>query len=161
MCNSQHLFNFHVKNVALSVCGCILLAGCAMQKTEPHDASDTQDMVTTAAKQIHEELIELRSMLDGKKKVPDTNRPYAGPLAKPVMFSWVGPAIPAIRTVAELIDFQLEVQGHLSKVSPIIRIDAKKRPALSVLEDIGWQCGPSMGVVVRESEKTIYVFFEK
>ena len=158
------LSNFSMKKIVFLAYFCINLtatAGCTMQKMDVPETSYTSDMVSTAAKQIHEDLIDLRSILDNKQSIPNMNTSYTGILTKPISLTWIGPAVPAIQAVAKLINFTVEIHGHLSKISPVIKIESVERSALSVLEDIGWQCGPSMGVVVKENEKKIYVFFEK
>lgn len=81
-----------------------------------------------------------------------------GPLSEPVTLKWFGPALPAIQSVAQMINYTVEVKGHRSGPSPVVHLDVTQKSALAVLEDIGWQAGAGLGLVVKEDLRTLYVF---
>jgi len=155
------------KLVKLTACTVLVgfMPGCMAMKAkvpeqQPHaELKETRDSITRAAELIHNDLQSLRKM----QEKPGTPLPVPSPvatgaLARPVTLQWAGPALPAVATVAEMIGYKLDAKGFVTKSQPIIYITAKDKTALSVLEDIGWQAGADMGVVVSEKDRTIYVF---
>lgn len=142
----------------------LVQAGCAAEtKSAPEQPLEaaTRTTLEAAAQQIQGDLMNLNTGTSSAHLQPPAvaTPPVMGPLAQPVTIRWAGPPLPAIQAVARMIGYSVEVRGRAGRQLPVITLEATEKQALSVLEDIGWQCGPALGLVVKEDQHTLYVFF--
>jgi hypothetical protein len=64
-----------------------------------------------------------------------------------------------VKTLADMIGYDFKVVGRKPIQERLVSIDALDVPAFNVLEDLGWQAGENIGVVVDQTQKTIQIAY--
>jgi hypothetical protein len=114
--------------------------------------------------EIHKQLVKLSKI--NQQKVKDTwgdvevvKTPTSGTLSQPVTFRWSGPLQDAVKTLSDMIGYDFKVVGRKPIQERLVSIDALDIPAFNILEDLGWQAGENIGVVVDQTQKTIQIAY--
>jgi len=133
----------------------LALTGCATAR--PESDPIILDLNRSAA-QISQQLTAL-SASKPATHVAVYPAPRTGPLATPITLAWSGPLVPAVKTVADLIGFRVQVTGREPSLPVLVRVDAKRRPAFLCLQDIGWQSGKYAGITVLPERRLVQVVY--
>ena len=140
--------------------------GCAHTTPEPvkSEAPSVVDDFQKSADKIHGELVKLTRVQQQKnsemlQKAKIASVPEEGPLSEPITLSWSGPIEQAVGMIAEIIGYDYETTGSRKMRDKIVSIDVIDEPIFKVLEDIGWQAGEKIGVIVNQGKKAIMVAY--
>lgn len=119
------------------------------------------DAIAKAAGDIHRDLGQLAALQQAQAKRPELPRLPAptGAMSTEITLKWSGPLAPAAEAVARLVGYRFRLVGVEPVPPPTVNLDVVRRPALTVLENIGWQGGERAGVVVNERERSIEVVY--
>lgn len=85
--------------------------------------------------------------------------PSSGPLTVPVTLTWEGPPEPLLSLLADLIGYDFRALGKPPLTADSVTLEVRRRPAWTVLEDIGWQLGTRATVVVNEPIREIQLIY--
>lgn len=129
----------------------------------------TPKPIDPAIQLIHEDTQEIKKELQKLNRVKQANtntlsiysydKPEKGPLTNQISLEWSGDAEKALRKIAKKIKFKFEVTGKKPINLNHVIISSKKRPAIEVIEDIGWQAGNRLGVLTNDNKKIIKVIY--
>lgn len=143
------------------------LPSCTKKAPVPVDTGRPDPVLQKIEKnsaEIHKQLIKLSRA--NQQKVKDTwgevevvKVPDSGPLSRPVTFRWSGPLSDAIETLAGMIAYDFKVVGKKPIRDRLVSIDALDQPVFSILEDLGWQAGENIGVVVDQDLMIIKIAY--
>jgi hypothetical protein len=116
--------------------------------------------IKASALAIHTELIKLTRVQQQKnqdllKEIKLVEAPTEGPLSEPIALKWSGPVEKATRMIAEMIGYTFKVTGQRPSRDKIININVLNKPVFGVLEDIGWQAGEKIGILVDQEKNEI------
>lgn len=148
-----------------------LIQGCSapqpQKKADPLSAV-AKDLrsIAYAIKKENEQL----SLLEQEKlkvegAIPSTQRDIqlSEQLSKPITIKWTGEVEPLLKIISQDIGYaefnDIHIDGQKPIVSKIIKINAHKETAYSVLKDIGWQLGAKTKVLVDDQQKTIRLIY--
>lgn len=141
----------------------ILASGCAKPNVEIK--SDPAMMaLSEAAESIHADLTLLSRIRQEESGVHERVRAHKTPnrdssLSKLVTLSWSGPLEPAVQIVAEKIGFNYKVIGNGPAQPILVNLNYKDKPAFELLEDMGWQAGENVGVVLNQKVNELQVIY--
>ena len=133
----------------------LALTGCTTVRPESDPV--ILDLNRSAA-QISQQLTAL-SASKPAAHVATYQTPQTGPLATPITLAWSGPLVPAVKTVADLIGFHVQVTGREPSLPVLVRIDAEHRPAFLCLQDMGWQSGKYAGINVLPARRLVQIVY--
>ena len=134
-----------------------VLTGCAQEKPVPMERDSTLKKIQKSAAGIHNELKQLNQIqikTEGQR-APILSSPTTGPLSEKVTLRWAGPITGVTEMLADMIGFKFETLGTPPARDKIVNLNAMERPAFDVLQDIGWQAGEKIGLVVDEQSRVI------
>ncbi|MHB8408973.1 MAG: DotD/TraH family lipoprotein [Acidiferrobacterales bacterium] len=140
----------------LLILAALVLAGCATTPPSPPDP--VLAGLNQAAGRIARQLTKL-SASNPASNVTAYPAPKTGPLAVPVTLAWSGPLEPAVGTVADLIGFHVRTVGRPPSLPVLVRVDAHRRPAFLLLQDIGWQAGSYAGITVYPARHLVEIVY--
>jgi hypothetical protein len=137
----------------------LLLAGCASTpKPTPTDPALLE--LNAQAAHIRKTMDQLAATWQAGVERPEIYPiPTSGKLAKPISLVWYGGLEKAVRSVADLVGYGYQTEGRAPATPIVVGVDANKKPAFSVLQDIGVQAGSTVSVVVRPSKHLIAVVY--
>ncbi|MCP4020537.1 MAG: DotD/TraH family lipoprotein [Desulfobacteraceae bacterium] len=149
------------------LCSCISFNKKAKPVVEPPPHERLSQLLNEHAQSIHQDLVKLTRIKQQKNKelldsikTPETPKDQS--LNKMLTLKWAGPIEPAAKVLAQEIGYKFKKSGSTPVQQVLIHINAKGKPAYEVLQDMGWQAGENIGIVVHESVKTIeLVYVEK
>ena len=136
------------------------LTGCANVKQHTPPPEIVQ--LNKTAQQISTQIQVLRATTQATSRHNDHiySIPQSGVMATHITLNWSGPLVPAVKSVAQLVGYHFEGTIGTPPPSPIlVDVSAHKKPAFAVLQNIGWQAGKSVGVIVKPSKKLIAVTY--
>jgi hypothetical protein len=145
----------------------ILSAGCAKPPQAPPAPTKTDPAIVElnmAAKSIHEDLNMLSRIRQEETGIHKDVRAYKTPpqdvdVSQPMTLNWSGPLEPAVQLVAQKVGYRFKVIGAAPAQPVLVSLTAKDKPAFEVLEDIGWQAGKQVGVVLNQELKELQVIY--
>lgn len=140
--------------------GLIAMTGCARDiRRAPPDPATLA--INTVAIRIQRELTALRRIQQSQIPAVHAYRIPAGALSTPIQFQWSGRLLPAARAVVTLIGHRwtLRVVGRRPTNPTIVRIDAMRRPAFTILESLGWQAGTRAGITINQKQRIVEVVY--
>lgn len=145
----------------------LLFTGC-ISFNQPAPVKPVEDTsigkIQKSAEGIHKELMKLSQIKQEKSKadweeIEVVKAPTTGPLSKLITFRWFGPIEKAVETIAGMIGYEVKVIGQKPARDKLVNIDAFNQPAFNVLEDLGWQAGEKMGVVVDQELEVLTIAY--
>lgn len=145
--------------VALSLAAC----SAQPQKITPQH-NPVFDRINESAGHISESLNRISRMVYAESPVKATpqSRKWRGELAKPITMYWPGELVAGLKAIAHEIGYTgIAIEGRAPATPITVIVDAKNMPAGEVIEDIGWQAGREVGVVIDESSRQIKVIYKK
>lgn len=149
--------------VGLAVAATIGLSACATNApvaTHQPANEPTLKALSAAANNVSHQLELLNSANHSQQKAHIYPIPHSGVMAQPITLTWSGPIGPAVQSVAKLLGFKFETAG-LPPASPrIISVHAQHEPAFAVLQNIGWQAGSQVGIVVRPRRQLVMLAYQ-
>lgn len=144
----------------------VMVSGCAGKTTRP-DASAADpvvvDALSMAAEKIHRNLNLLVKLRQSQVDVSrfQTPRKSTDPrLMTPITLNWVGPLEPAAKILAEISGYRLTVVGRPPNQPRVVTLMAHDEPVIHVVENLGWQAGEKIGVVLNEPMRELRVVYE-
>lgn len=137
------------------------LTACASVTPKPKPAPDnpTVSALTAAANQVSQQLELLNSANHSQRKAHIYAIPHVGALSQKITLAWSGPIEPAVKSVAQLLGFHFLAEGDPPPVPRIVSVHAEHVPAFAVLQNIGWQSGAQVGIIVRPSRQLIMLAY--
>jgi len=139
----------------------LFLAGCAGSTPAP-TPDPVLIKISDAASEIKRGVIQLEQIKQASNtvRIRHYKAPKFGPLTTKVSLKWSGDAVGAIKVIAKMIDYTVNIDGTrpIAPVSAVV--DTINEPAFSVLEDIGWQVGSFVAVSVNEDNRSIHVVYK-
>ena len=144
-----------------------IIIGCTPPHTPPKPLDPVLVKIETASNLILKDLNAIRGMEQARlnrhegvqSAIRQDDIPTHGALLKPIAFSWYGPLEPAVKALAEIIGYKVEIEGRSPRQPKIVKIDSKGTAAYKVLADIGWQLGEKAGITATQRNKTLKVIY--
>jgi hypothetical protein len=143
------------------------LTSCNTKSPTPVGAAPPDPVLQKIEKnstEIHKQLVKLSKI--NQQKAKDTwgeaevvKTPKTGPLSQLVTFRWSGPLQDAVKTLADMVQYDFKVIGQKPIQERLVSIDALDKPAFNILEDLGWQAGENIGVVVDQKQRFIQIVY--
>jgi defect-in-organelle-trafficking protein DotD len=82
--------------------------------------------------------------------------PYAPQeLRRSVSVQWVGPVEPLAQRLADRAGYQFQVQGDVPPVPLVVSVEARQKPLVEVLRDVGLQAGQRADVSIDPERKIV------
>lgn len=154
--------NKQSNRIGLLVTGAMTLLLCACSSVKPSTPPPEIVQLNKTAQKISTQIQVLRATTQATSHKNDRIYPIpqSGAMATQITLDWSGPLVPAVKSVAQLVGYHFEGTIGTPPPSPIlVDVSAHKKPAFAVLQNIGWQAGKSVGVIVKPSKKLIAVTY--
>lgn len=90
---------------------------------------------------------------------PAYRTPHKGPLAQKVTFNWAGPVVPAVRLLAKMAGYHFQTVGQAPAKPVTVSVRESEMPLFDALQDIGWEAGTHVGVVVDQTNKIVQLVY--
>lgn len=143
----------------------LLLCGCTARQEQISVKPDPVLMaIRDHAEQIEKDLSLLSKIKQQQnKKILDQAKVHKVPRSKgfdnTISINWSGPVEPLIRMIADRVSYKFRISGKKPINPMLVNIRSIDQPVFKVLEEIGWQAGEKVGVVVDENSSTIQVVY--
>lgn len=134
----------------LLTCTVVLPLGCASTKTKKQLEPDPAlTALRTAAIEVHEEMMTASTLMhDGKPRTYEELLPKDYSLMVAAEFKWVGPAWPAVKALAESVQYKPLLQGRRPTSDPVVNVASGPNSTVyDLLSDINWQIRQSKGQI--------------
>lgn len=141
----------------------VLLGGCA---TPPPPAPPEPDAIlkslSESAQKVAAAQNDLARMAAAKNPAMIPQGPPKGvtlpaELLKSVYFHWNGPIEPAVRSLAMLVNYRVNIVGVAPGVPVLVNIDTDKMSVYDLIQNMGLQAGDAAGVILNPTEKTMTI----
>ncbi len=145
--------------LAWLTCAVVSLVGCASNKArEDVGQVEAINRLNEAVESVSSQLTVLRATQQATAAPTQNTRIYTAPdtgtLTRAITLNWSGALVPAVRSIAQLTGYEFKVLGDPPASPPLVHVDATQTPAFEVLQDIGWQAGEGIGVIVDDEAAT-------
>lgn len=139
----------------------VVLSACASSPPVPVVPEDPAvAKLQAVAEEVAQVLRQLAELQQADTSKPTTYAiPSSGPLTLPVTLTWEGPPEPLLSLLADLIGYDFRALGKPPLTADSITLEVRRRPAWTVLEDIGWQLGTRASVAVNEPIREIQLIY--
>lgn len=141
----------------------LVMAGCASTAPPPVQQDPAMVSLAAAADSIHADLnllAQIRQQQTGLPQRTKTHKtPATGKVALPITLKWSGPLEPAAEIVAEMAGYTFKVVGNSPANPVLVNLEAMGKPAFEVIEDMGWQAGSKVGVVLNQKIGELQVVY--
>ncbi len=87
------------------------------------------------------------------------HKPTSGPLTNQISLEWAGDPEQALRQIASDIGFKVTTSGRKPINLNHVIVHSGYKTAIDMIEDIGWQAGSAMGVMVNNEQSMIHIVY--
>ena len=140
------------------------------KNTGPVDELPSTDASLEAIKQgterIHQELVKLAKYQQQKDykaiaRVRTYETPTKGPLSKRIDLTWTGPIDKMVAKLAEEAGYEFPTPLGIPHFrETIVQVDVVGTPIFNVIEDVGWQAGDRIAVILDQDRKKISLAYK-
>jgi len=161
----SHSKGFRPFFILLSLAGALAGAGCAMKPTRDPQVVTSPDkvslMLAEAADKASGALETLAAVEQARSPAVAVEPIHNAPeeLARAITISWVGPAEPIAKRLADRAGYTFLAVGNRPPVPPVVDIDVQNEPVIDILRDIGLQLGVRADIKVDSVRKMIELHY--
>ena len=161
------------RHIVMAIVGTVfLITGCATSTpknaepvTEPAVDKSIEEL-KEGADRIHQELVKLAKFqqqhnYESISRARTYDAPTEGPLSKRITLSWAGPIDKMVAKLAEEAGFYFPTPlGKPLFRDTLVQVDVINTPIYNVLEDVGWQAGDRIYVILDMHSRTISLAYK-
>ncbi|MCP3944996.1 MAG: DotD/TraH family lipoprotein [Desulfobacteraceae bacterium] len=151
----------------------LLFSGCFLstsskveQQVQTPERDPCMEAIQEGTKKIHEELVKLARYQQqkdykaiAKAKLYET--PNKGPLSEPITLTWSGPIDKMLAMLAKIAGYKFPTPlGNPRFRDTIVRVDVMETPMFEVIENVGWQAGDRIAVILDIDRKIIRIAYK-
>lgn len=139
----------------------LFINGCASKHIPKTQAVDVVGTSLTASAHEVSESLRLLAQLEAADtpQIKPTTAPKSGPLATKMSIVWHGPLEPLLKLVAKKIAYNFAVVGKRPAQEIIVLGNHTEATAFDIIEDLGWQAGKNVTILVDDDRKRIMVVY--